>query len=338
MARQNINKGTTANDGSGDTLRTAAGKINDNFVELYTLLGGDSAQATQKVSFADSGVKFNGLTYNTVLGWIEGSERVVVKLPDSDGTILTDIGNQTLTNKTLTSPVITTPQINDTSADHQYIVAPSELAADRTITLPLLTGNDEFVFKDHTQTLTNKTLDSAELNDPAIVGHILDTNNAQMIEIDPSASAVNHFKVSNAATSGIPQLAAHSEVDTNVGIGLSAQGTGLIHFQTGLRYRTTTITSDSQTIDQARAMTIFNAGGVIGASLNNGMFSGQAIILVNTGVAEVTVTPTNFAPATSFTLRQEGITQVVWAEGNWHIMSPKLYDSSDTDALIYVTA
>ena len=63
-----------------------------------------------------------------------------------------------LTNKTLTSPTITTPQINDTSADHQYVFAVSELAADRTVTLPLLTGDDEFVFKDHTQTLTNKTL------------------------------------------------------------------------------------------------------------------------------------------------------------------------------------
>lgn len=64
---------------------------------------------------------------------------------------------QTLTNKTLTSPVLTTPQVNDTTADHQYVVAVSELGADRTVTLPLLTGNDEFVFKAHAQTLTNKT-------------------------------------------------------------------------------------------------------------------------------------------------------------------------------------
>ncbi|KKL04348.1 hypothetical protein LCGC14_2616980, partial [marine sediment metagenome] len=60
----------------------------------------------------------------------------------------------------LTSPVITSMQINDTSADHQYVFAVNELTADRTVTLPLLTGNDEFVFKDHTQTLTNKTLTS----------------------------------------------------------------------------------------------------------------------------------------------------------------------------------
>lgn len=65
---------------------------------------------------------------------------------------------QTLTNKTLTSPVLTTPQINDTSADHQYIFAVNELAADRTVTLPLLAGDDVFVFADFLQTLTNKTL------------------------------------------------------------------------------------------------------------------------------------------------------------------------------------
>ena len=40
--------------------------------------------------------------------------------------------------------------------DHQYVFA-GELAADRTV-IPLLIGNDEFTFKDHIQTLTNKTL------------------------------------------------------------------------------------------------------------------------------------------------------------------------------------
>jgi hypothetical protein len=35
MARQNINIGTSANDGTGDPLRTAFGKVNGNFIELY---------------------------------------------------------------------------------------------------------------------------------------------------------------------------------------------------------------------------------------------------------------------------------------------------------------
>lgn len=36
MAQQTINRGTAANDGTGDTLRSAAAKINSNFTELYT--------------------------------------------------------------------------------------------------------------------------------------------------------------------------------------------------------------------------------------------------------------------------------------------------------------
>ena len=35
MARQIINIGSTANDGTGDPLRTAFDKINDNFQEVY---------------------------------------------------------------------------------------------------------------------------------------------------------------------------------------------------------------------------------------------------------------------------------------------------------------
>ena len=35
MAKQTINIGTSANDGTGDPLRTAMDKSNDNFTELY---------------------------------------------------------------------------------------------------------------------------------------------------------------------------------------------------------------------------------------------------------------------------------------------------------------
>src|SRR5262245_949561 len=35
MAQQLINIGTSANDGTGDPLRTGGDKINDNFTELY---------------------------------------------------------------------------------------------------------------------------------------------------------------------------------------------------------------------------------------------------------------------------------------------------------------
>lgn len=77
---------------------------------------------------------------------------------DSWNIIAGDTVSQTLTNKTLTSPVLTTPQINDSATDHQYIFAVGNLAADRTVTLPVLTGSDTFAFEAHTATLTNKTI------------------------------------------------------------------------------------------------------------------------------------------------------------------------------------
>lgn len=46
MARQNINIGTNANDGTGDPLRTAFDKVNDNFIELYTDDAGDVNSVT----------------------------------------------------------------------------------------------------------------------------------------------------------------------------------------------------------------------------------------------------------------------------------------------------
>ena len=42
MAKQDINIGSTANDGTGDPLRTAFDKINDNFTELYAVSGAGS--------------------------------------------------------------------------------------------------------------------------------------------------------------------------------------------------------------------------------------------------------------------------------------------------------
>jgi len=59
---------------------------------------------------------------------------------------------QTISNKTFTLP-----KINDDALNYTYNFATSNLGADRTITLPLLSGNDIFVFEGHAQTLTNKT-------------------------------------------------------------------------------------------------------------------------------------------------------------------------------------
>ena len=43
MAKQTINIGSTANDGTGSNLRAGGTIINSNFTELYTALGNGSS-------------------------------------------------------------------------------------------------------------------------------------------------------------------------------------------------------------------------------------------------------------------------------------------------------
>jgi len=66
MAKQAINIGTTANDGTGDTVRAAFDKTNDNTNELYNLLGdgstlsitGDVSVSAGAVTIANDAVNF----------------------------------------------------------------------------------------------------------------------------------------------------------------------------------------------------------------------------------------------------------------------------------------
>lgn len=54
MAQQTINIGSAANDGTGDPLRTAFDKINDNFLEIYTELGGTDLAANNLIMSANT--------------------------------------------------------------------------------------------------------------------------------------------------------------------------------------------------------------------------------------------------------------------------------------------
>lgn len=64
MAKQTINIGTTANDGTGDPLRNAFDKINDNFDELYAVspFSGDYNDLSNKPTTMQSRSSIAGTT------------------------------------------------------------------------------------------------------------------------------------------------------------------------------------------------------------------------------------------------------------------------------------
>lgn len=79
MAQQTINIGTTANDGTGDPLRGAFDKINDNFTELY------NDESTAEVNSITAG---DGLTGDTTVGSVTLDVTVddsTIELSASDG-------------------------------------------------------------------------------------------------------------------------------------------------------------------------------------------------------------------------------------------------------------
>ena len=106
MARQNISTGTTANDGTGDTLRSAGTKINSNFSEIYTLLGGDADTLTSQISLGADGIIFEGSTddaFETTLKVTDPtSADKTITFPDATGNVILDTATQTITNKTIT--------------------------------------------------------------------------------------------------------------------------------------------------------------------------------------------------------------------------------------------
>ena len=319
MARQTVNTGSAANDNTGDTMRTAGTKINANFTEIYTILGGAVTAAT-KIKLGDSTIIAEGASANdfeTTVAFTDPTADRTITFPDATGTVQLTGGTQSLT-----SAVLTTPQIQDTNSSHQYIFAPSNLTADRTVTLPLLTGNDEFVFKGHTQTLTNKTLTAPTLTTPkfADAGFIADAAGNEQIVFQQTSSAVNSLEVTNAATNSGPSITSVGG-DTHIPLLLAGKGTGAVLLNSKVRYKEETLTGTTVTASPIIPLTIHNASSSVACTLADGASGAdkgfiKKFININSGA--VTITPGTYGQGSTIVLAQHETASLIWSGASWY--------------------
>ena len=301
MTRQNIGIGSAANDGNGDTLRTAGTKINANFAEVYALLGGgDSSNLSTQITLENDAVTFEGTSDNdfeTRLKQTNPTQDNIITLPDSTGTVTLDNTIQTLTNKTLTAPTIST--ITNTGI----------------LTLP--TSTDTLVGRATTDTLTNKTLTSPTINTPQIGTSINDTTGNEVIKITATGSAVNELTIANGASSIGPTLSATGG-GSNLNIIMTPKGTGSVELNKAA-FSSSTITANGAA-STAATLIIGNKGTALAVSLADGTTVGEYKIFTNKGAGAMTVTPTNFAQGTDFELAQNEGCTCIWDGTNWFIV------------------
>ena len=301
MTRQNINIGSSANDGTGDTLRTAGTKINQNFQEIYTQLGGDSSTLTTQVILKDSGgvgtIIFEGTSadsHETKLIASDVAADTTITLPDSSGTIITTTATQTLTNKTLTTPVI------------------ASISNGGTITVP--SGADTIATIAASQTLTNKTLTSPTINTPIIGTSLNDANGNEFIKFTTTGSAVNELTIANGASTTGPTLSATGGA-SNLNIIMTPKGTGSVELNKAA-FSSSTITSNGAA-STAATLIIGNKGSALAVSLADGTTVGEYKIFTNKGAGAMTVTPSNFAQGSTFALAQNDGCTCIWDGSNW---------------------
>jgi len=287
MGKSVINNGSSANDGTGDTLRAAATKINNNFTEIYAVLGGktatdlsaSAATLTTKITLSDSAtglIRFEGTTadaHETTLQVVEPTGDRQIVFPNASGNVVLDSSTNTLTNKTLTSPTVNTPTIN----------APK---------ISGLSGS----------------------------GVLQDSSGNEVLELTKTASAVNHVNLTNNATNNNPKITAKGG-DTNVGLELEAKGTGKIILNNSHVLKQETVnTGSNEALSLLLPFTQITKGTAGTYSIADGVV-GQVKYVVNSGAGNAVITPANFGAGTTLTLQQNETGTLIFDGTNWQILA-----------------
>ena len=283
MAYQAIGRGTSANDGTGDDLRSGAGKLNANFVELYTKFGNGTTLSS------DSFVTLTGsetLTNKTITGSLTGNATTATALAAA-----VNIAGQSFDGSAAST--IASTDLSDAAS--LVTAASTTTFTNKTLTAPIVGG-------DITTASGNLSVDTATQiievkgDGSAVEGQILlnchANSHGQTIKPQPHSAAVTNTSLLPAGASSTLVSKVSTDILTNktlADLKTSVQtlsGAGAIDVVTGVTEVTTTA---------ADALTL--ADGVVGQI---------KIIVMKADGGDGTITPATFAGGTTITMNDVG--------------------------------
>ena len=257
MAKQIVNRGSTANDGTGDNLRDGANKVNLNFNEIYTAIGdGTTINGTIKIhddSSTETIVSANGEVFKILGGTgisstISGNNLTLAV----DGTVLSASQTSTLTNKTIDLDANT---LTGTLAEFNTALQ-----------------GDSFVSLTGSETLTNKVLTTPTLTTPIANAGIQLKNGAT------SAGFLEFFEDSDNGTNKVTLIGPAATGDVTVT--LPAAADTLVGKAT-----TDTLTNKSIDSDNNTITNIVDADIKSSAAIANSKLANSSVTLGATSVA-----------------------------------------------------
>ena len=259
MAKLTINRGSVANDGTGDNLRDGANKVNLNFTEIYTAIGdGSTVNGTIKVADDSSTVmtlSANGETIRLLGGTgitstISGNNLTLAV----DGTVLSSTAVSTLTNKSID---LTDNTITGTTAEFNTA----------------LTDND-FATLAGTEALTNKTINASSNT----ISNIVNANLS-------GSAAISNVNLANSKIS----IRDDSSTTDDINLGETLVVAGGSGITTSISSNTLTIATDGAVVTETSTDTLTNKtiNGPDNTLTNiaNGSLANSAVTLGATSVS-----------------------------------------------------